>query len=61
MKSGRRVHKNGQIDQICALNCEIQQNGSNQTLNKLKNLFGVESILNPSSGMRDTESYLSFE
>ena len=41
----RGVHKRGQIDQNCAINCRIQQNGSNKTLNKSKNLFGVESIL----------------
>ena len=37
--------ENGQIDQICAINCGILQNGSNKPTTKCKNLVGVKSIL----------------
>ena len=40
----RRVCQNGQIHQNCAINCGIQQNGSNKNTIKYKNLFGVKSI-----------------
>ena len=43
--SGREVLENGQIDQICAINCGILQNGSNKPTTKCKNLVGVKSIL----------------
>ena len=37
--------KNGQLKQKCAINFGIQQNGSNKTPIKCKNLFAVKSIL----------------
>ena len=38
------MHKNGQIEQNCAINCGIQENASNKNITKYKNLFGVKSI-----------------
>ena len=37
------VHKKGQIDQMCAINCDIKGHVSNKT--KYKNMFVVKSIL----------------
>ena len=39
------MHKIGQIDQNCAMNCGIQGNGSNKSIKKSKNIFVVEIIL----------------
>ena len=40
------VHKKGQIDQKCAINCGIEGNASNESITKYKNLIGVKSISN---------------
>ena len=39
------VHKKGQIDQKCAINCDIKGNVSNKNSTKYKNMFVVKSIL----------------
>ena len=39
------VHKKGQIDQKCAVNCDIKGHVSNKTFTKYKNMFVVKSIL----------------
>ena len=39
------VHKKGQIDQKCAINCDIKGNVSNKNFTKYKNMFVVKSIL----------------
>ena len=39
------VHKKGQIDQKCAINCCIKGNVSSKNFIKYKNLFVVKSIL----------------
>ena len=39
------VHKNGQMDQNCAINCDIKGHASNKTFTKYKNMFLVKSIL----------------
>ena len=39
------VRKKGQIDQKCAINCDIEVNVSNKTFTKYKNMFVVKSIL----------------
>ena len=39
------VHKKGQIDQKCAINCDIKGHVSNKTFTKYKNMFVVKSIL----------------
>ena len=51
-----KVHKNGQIEQICGINCGIQGNASNKYITKYKNIFGVKSIFEPIQRFRDTES-----
>ena len=38
------VHKKGQIDQKCAINCDIKVNVSNETFTKYRNMFVVKSI-----------------
>ena len=40
------MHKNGQICQKCAINCEIEGNASDEIFTKYKNLCGVKSISN---------------
>ena len=49
------VHKKGQIDQKCAINCNIKGHVTNKTFTKCKNMFVVKSILKPSRGLRGTE------
>ena len=39
------VHKKGQIDQKCAINCYIKGNVSSKNFTKYKNMFVVKSIL----------------
>ena len=39
------VHKKGQIDQKCAINCDIKGHVINKTFAKYKNMFVVKSIL----------------
>ena len=39
------VHKKGQIDQKCAINCDIKGHVSNKNFTKYKNMFDVKSIL----------------
>ena len=39
------MHKNGQICQKCAINCEIG-NATDENITKYKNLCGVKSISN---------------
>ena len=50
-RSGREVLENGQVDQICAINGGILQNGCNNQITKsrIKNLDGVKSILSTRS------------
>ena len=55
----RRAHKNEPIDQNCAINYRIQENASNETTTKSKNLLGVKSILE-SISLQNTKSWLSF-
>ena len=38
------VHKKGQIDQKCAINCDIKGQVSNKTFTKYKNMFVAKSI-----------------
>ena len=40
------MHKKGQIDQKCAINCGIEGNASNESITNYKNLIGVKSISN---------------
>ena len=39
------VHKKGQIDQNCAINCYIKGNVSSKNFTKYKNMFVVKSNL----------------
>ena len=40
----RGGHRNGQIEQNCAINCGIKWNATNKSITKYENLFGVKSI-----------------
>ena len=53
------VHKKGQIDQKCAINCDIKGNVSNKNSTKYKNMFVVKSILK--SIQRFVRYRISFE